>query len=133
MKNIKAWLDDHPVIKQILFYTVCLFHIVLSLFMNVFVFFTNDIRILFAIIIVNSSIILHWYIFGDCMLKPLEHILGDKQEKNNYGTEIGIFYRLIPEFLRPFIRQLLTLFPWLAIVFASYKIYISKTICPPRR
>lgn len=137
MKNIKAWLDDHPAIKQILLYSVILFHIVIYVFVNVFVFLTNDIKILLTIIIVNSLIILQWYLCGDCILTPLEHILGGKQEQYDDRTNMSVLgsfiYNLLPEFLKPVLKILLSISPWLAIVFASYKVYISKTTCPPRR
>ena len=84
-KFIKKIKNQYPVMCTILLYFIKIFHQILALFIYFFVFFSNNREILMFIILLNMITVIQWYVFGNCVLTPIENMLED----NNFVYEDG--------------------------------------------
>lgn len=54
-------------------YLVKIIHALFIFFISVAVFFSNSKKVLSCVIMLNIMVVTQWYIFGDCMVTPIEN------------------------------------------------------------
>ena len=108
LTSLKRLREENPTFATLLVYLIKLSHIGVILFTLIAVFISNNIFMLMALIIFETIVILQWYVYGVCILTPIENALSGKSEKSFMTTYLesafsktgsNLFWILLPLFV----------------------------------
>jgi hypothetical protein len=124
--SIKPYINiiktKYPLVTNLLYYLITFIHLIIILYLNTYVFFTNNVFNLSILILVIYLITLQWYIIGNCCLSNIENVLKDpKTVGQNREYSFSLNY-LIYLFGEDFAYNFTTFYPTLILCIALYKI-----------
>jgi len=125
-------IQQNPIISYILYYFIAIFHIIIMLFIYVYVYFTNNLLHLSIIIFLWVIIIIQWFLIGNCFCSNIENLLSNNNKKLENGKEPSFLLTPLNYLLGETIAYYITtLYPIVVIFVALYK--INKVKCYNKR
>ena len=129
LNSLKQLREVNPTLATLLVYILKLLHVFFVAFDIIGPFIFDNILILMSIIILEIVILLQWYIYGICLLTPIENALSGKANST--------FISFLTEYLESILSKkgayaFWTFKPFFVVVVCLYKIYYLKITCKGR-
>lgn len=117
------------VLGKLALYVLMLLHLVIMYLVNIHIYITKSRTFLFIVIIWSILIVLQWYLFGNCVLTPLENKL--KPNKYEDGTEKNFMAALINKVVpnEKYTFYFFSFLPVITTVVAVYRLSFGSLAC----
>jgi hypothetical protein len=120
---IKLIKNKHPIFTNSIHYSIKLIHIIIALYVYLFVFYTNNKLQLSILILFIYMVTLQWYLIGNCFLSNIENLFSDNNIKLKNNKEYSFFLKpLINLFGENCAHYSTTCAPLIILLIALYKI-----------